>query len=375
MSAKKKGDEQGETGDQAASAIAGLRTKAAETEGTPKVPAEKLEKYVCPNCYTTNTQVGPCFNCGTQITAPEPETTDGQKTTAAAETVKKLQEKSGLSKNQLLIGGGVVAALLIVGMSTMFSAPAPPRVIPTDSGSKHKSSEKAVRIAVESAGFKGTPIPGYWYEDTDEMTKPTPSFGLYSDQSNQKVNFLIFDDMGPVQDLKSFVGLPPFSDVLRADDIRDVKVDENYQVLGDGKLHWFVGKYFKAKPKPGEDINELVLVGAYPSPIKGKTVLVVGQAMDQSKNYDYKSTLWLCDQMAADYTARGNVNRVKSGELVTSETGTSTTTTDTKTTERPVATDKQLDEFIKKVEQTIISKYKTPDDVGEEMKKKHPAQL
>lgn len=360
---KKDGEKEGEP-----AAMSALRSRDGGEEQKP-TSADKLEKFVCPNCYTTNTQIGPCFNCGTEITLPEPTAEEQAKAAAAAAKPKMT------SQQMMIIGVG--AALVIVAASMMMGGqpPPPPTVVPTDSSAEHKSSEKSVKLAVEAAGFKATAVPGYWYEDTSDITKPTPSFGLYSELANQKINFLIFDDMSPVQNLKNFCGLPPFAGVLRSDSLADSKVDENYQVLGDGYLHWFVGRYASTASNSNLD---MVLIGAFPSPIKGKSVLVVGQSLKANNQpYDYKSSLSLIDTMAADYTARGNKAKLtESGKVVDGSTSTSTATGDqAPAKEKPIATPEQLDEFTKHVEESIMAQYKTPDDVQDELKKKHPPKL
>ena len=176
---------------------------------------------------------------------------------------------------------------------------------------EHESSEKAVKIAAQYAGFKATAIPGYWYEETSDVTKPNLSFGMNSEQGNQKVLFVVFDTTAPVDKLDSFVGLPPYTDVIRLtpSDMKDAKLDENNQLLGTGNLHWFVARYARQEPPQGEDSNAVILTGAFPSKKPGKSILVIGRGLTPGKAYDYKSTLWLCDQMSSDFTASGNAER------------------------------------------------------------------
>ena len=54
----------------------------------------------------------------------------------------------------------------------------------------HDSSDKATVLASKSAGFKVTPMPDWWYEDTSDLTKPAPSFGAYSERTNEKLLFV-----------------------------------------------------------------------------------------------------------------------------------------------------------------------------------------
>lgn len=373
-------DDQSATGEQQG-VMAGLRSKMDITDEAAAAAAEKLEKYVCPSCYSTNTKVGPCFNCGTMIEPPPPDPeADGLKKTALADQIKKLQAKYKLSNAQLVMIGAVVIGLplcaLVALTSNSGSAPPPPVVV--DSGPTHKSSEKGMQTAVDMAGFKATAIPGYWYEDTSEQTKPAPSFALLSEQSNQKVEFIVFDDMSPVSNLSNFVGLPPFSDVFRADSLEKTKIDENFQVLGDGNLHWFVGHYQRPKDKdhPNDQVTEKLLVGAFPSPVKGKSILVEGRALTPGSEYDYKTTLWLCDQMAADYTARGNAARTgEDSKKLLVGTDTKTDTSDDAQKEKSLASDEDIDTYCKKLEEILQPKLKLPDDVQEALHKKKPVKI
>jgi hypothetical protein len=381
VTAKKGAGEQSATGPQ--STMAGLRNKALnDIDEKAPAPPDNLEKFVCPNCYTTNTQTGPCFNCGTQINAAEEG--DEVKTPAAAAAANaaldKISKQTGVSKNQVILFAGGLVAILIICLSMFGGGGNSGPVTPTKSATEeHANSSKAMDLATKYAGFKSTTPPGYWFEDTSDITKPAVSFGIYSQQANQKLMFLIMDDMSPVQDLSSFVGLPPYVPVLRCERATDVKVDEGNQIIGDGYLHWFYGRYQKEKlAKKDEDPNMLVLVGGYPSPEKGKSILLVGRAMNEDIPYDRQAALFLVDQMASDYTANANRIKVAQGKPVVANTGTTTdatTTTGQKAEDKPLATDKELDAFAKSAQEQIQDKLKIPDDVQEELKRKHPMPL
>jgi len=357
--------------------VAGLRTKMdGGEEGA--TPPEKLEKYVCTNCYSTNTQIGPCFNCGTLIEPPVVEAVPEDAKGKAVQKVAQLQKKYGLTKQQLMLAAAVVIGFPLIGL-TWCQSPAPPPPVPgdptIDTPTVHKPSEKAVEIATKFAGFKGTAPPGYWYEDTTELTKPQPSFGLFSDQSNQKVVFIVNDDMAPVNDLANFVGKPPFTDVYAAANTKDVKADEGNQILGDGNLHWFVGHYSKPNPNGGDiPALENILTGGYQSPVKGKSIIVVGRVLKATANqYDYKTTLWLCDQMAEDYTATGN--RTKTGETkMVAPDGSGEAKPEAKA-EKPIASDEDIDTFVTSLEPLLQEKLRIPDDLQELLKKHHPPKI
>ncbi len=370
MSTKKPklSSDEGGTSDQTG-AISGLRVKM-ESDEVP-VAQEKLEKFVCPNCYSTNTKIGPCFNCGTVIEPPPPEEVPEGAKNKALQEIAKLQKKYNVTNMQLALVAAVVIGFPLIGMMFCGGGGTPPPAVVDPNApppeTVHNSSEKAVQIATKYAGFKGTAIPGYWYEDTSDITKPAQSFGLYSDQSNQKVWFIVFDDLSPVQSLQNFVGRPPFSGVNQVEGgISKAKIDENFQLLGDGNLHWFLGQYVDAN---GKSVN--ILTGAYPSPEKGKTILVEATSLTPDKAYDYKTTLWLCDQMASDYTAHGNSQRSTTDKkLITTEKPEVEAPV-----EKPIATDKEVDDFISSLEKAVQSKLKIPEDIDELLKKKKPPKI
>jgi len=289
--------------------------------------------------------------------------------------MKQLEGKTKLNQKQLILaGGGIAIVLLAIVLSMMGAPPPPPAVAPqpqtNEASADHPNSKEAMELAVKYAGFKATAIPGYWYENTSESTKPTHSFGMNSTQSNQKIVFLVMDTTAPVDDLSNFVGLPPYADVYRVEKISDAKVDESYQILGDGYFHAFVGRYQKQTVDPGDegkDRTVTLLVGSFPSPEKGKSILVIGRALDKDKQYDYKSTIWLCDQMATDYTARGNDKRQGTKKMVTDGASKENKSVEA---ERPLASDKEIDDFTKHIEQDIQAKLKLPDDVNDLLAKK-----
>lgn len=372
MSTRKLRASEGEDGEDG---IAGLRTKALEESVV--VPQEKLEKYTCPNCFSTNTKVGPCFNCGTVIDPPPPEPEpEGKLKHIPIQKLKKLKDKYGVTDQQLMIAAGIILGFPLLGMMFCSSpsqtvAPVPATDTTTQGPSSHANAEKAVQVAVEQAGFKATTPPGYWYEDTAEITKPSASFGLYSERANQKIIFTIVDDMSPYNNLENFTGKPAYTDVLTTD---TKLVEEGNQILGHGQFKWSVSRYLN--PKGGD---KLVLTGAFPAPSKGKSVLVVGTNLKDATVYDYKSTLFAVDQMATDLTAKGNEARMNEAGKMGGQKGTGATTgtdtSDTTPAEKPIATDEEVTAYLKKMEELIQSKLVLPDEAQEEMKKNKPKKL
>ncbi|MBI2811536.1 MAG: DUF4388 domain-containing protein [Candidatus Melainabacteria bacterium] len=375
MSTKRSKLDDSATGEQG-SAISGLRGKLDIEEAAAAAASaqdkEKLEKFVCPNCYSTNTKVGPCFNCGTVIEPPPPEPeAEGTKAKAVSE-ISKLQKKYNVTNQQLALVAAVVIGVPVFGFAFCGGGGTPPPAVTdttTTTERVHKSSDKAVALATKYGGLQGTAVGGYWYEDTSDLTKPAQSFGLNSELSNQKVLFVIMDDMAPVQNLENFVGLPPFVDGIQRTKAEAAKVDEGNVLFGSDNLQWFVGKYERPPKEPQE-----VLTAAYASPEKGKSVLVVGQAFDSTKGYDPKITLGLLDSMAGEFTANGNSKRNGDKKPIVKKADPGSTD-ETPVEEKPLATEKEVDEFVEGLATVIQPKLKTPDDIEELLKKKKPPKI
>src|SRR6185369_14395530 len=112
-------------------------------------------------------------------------------------------------------------------------------------------------------------------------------------------------------------------------------------------------------------------IGAYPAPPAGKSILVIGRALDESKPYDYKSTLWMLDQMAADYTAQGNSERIKESGQEPPKEGpgaTTGTTTEEAGEEKPVATEEELHTFADTLKDQVQTRLVLPEEVQDDLK-------
>ena len=247
MSTKKLRLEEGQT----TAAMSKLRSSDEEEQETTGTTVATLDKFVCSGCGMTNTKVGPCFNCGTIVEAPPPEPEPETKLEKLAAhpmaksvmtQVEDLAARYNLTKKQVAIIGGCLVMLPIL-MMTMCQPPPPQGVQgtvvaggPPPNDANPKSSEKAVQMAVEYAGFSGTAIPGYWFTDTAEMTKPAKSFGMESDQGNNKVLFVIMDDMSAVESLQNFLHKPPYQDDDYMPNEKGTEYDEHQSLLGSEKL-------------------------------------------------------------------------------------------------------------------------------------------
>mgnify|MGYP000355235226 CR=1 FL=1 len=286
--------------------LGGLRTKLDADVVAASQPEGGSERIACPVCFTQNFAYGPCTNCGNIIDAPPPEPDTSSVKGKASAAVKVMQKKTGLTKKQLIIAASVLVPLFLI---TLLNLPKPPAVVtkdPTQPGTTtgtsvpgHPNSEKATELAVKSAGFKVNPINDHWYEDTSEITKPNPSFGIYSNLANQKIILTEFGDTSPVNNLAAFVGKPPYTDVKSAEG-REPIVQQGKQVLGEGTLNWII---MHGPNKDGDD--KKVLLASFLSIIPGKSFLVVGQPLSlesSMKSYDPKVAIAVIDQLASDRT-------------------------------------------------------------------------
>ena len=356
--------------------------------GSGTATSEGLQKLICPSCYSTNSAAGPCFNCGTVIEAPvqEAEPTGKFAQSKVGKEVYKLQKKYNLSNKQMAMAGCAVVALPLILMMGMCQpqAAAPPPVV---QAVEHKASEETIKTATEGAGFSSVAIPGYYYVDTAKDTVPVKSFGMNSEQGNAKVLFLIMDDMSPVNNMDRFFKKPIYQDdVVPVEDMPgdDVAKNRTSTLLGLEKLQSFVWTYaLKADGRKGVRI----VTAAFPSPIPGKSVLVIGRALDMDKNYDPRTTEFLIDQMEVALLQKAsevqktlpksnnsqpdikdNSGTVQMTGTTGSGTGAGTATTtedDSKYT-----SDEDIDKYCETVADNVEKKLKLPDDAQDLADKK-----
>jgi hypothetical protein len=364
-----------------------LKQSQEEKAAAAGTAAEGVQKLICPSCYSTNSAAGPCFNCGTVIEPPAPEVEPDSKLakTKVGKEVLKLQRKYNLSNKQMAMAGCAVVALPLILMMGMCQpqAAAPP---PINQAPEHKVSDETIKTAVEGAGFSGTAIPGYYFVDTAKDTAPVKSFGMNSDQGNNKVLFLVMDDMSAVNNLETFVRKPIYQDdVLPVDDMPGEKVEKarGRTLLGSEKLQSFVWSYsLKADSQKGVKI----VTCAFPSPITGKSVLVIGRALDPAKNYDPRTCEFLIDQMevalknrAADIQDKipnsnvgGNIEN-NSGTVkmpATTGSGTAASTATTTDEDSKYTSDEDIDKYCDTITEEVEKKFKLPDDAQDLADKK-----
>ena len=362
MSARKlRGTADGGDSDFTENRMAGLRTRA-EIEAEAGT-AEKIEKYICPNCYSTNTKLGPCFNCGTIIHPPEPEVAPtGVAKYIPMKKIKQLQEKYNVTNQQLIIGGSCAIGFPLFAL--MFCSPqSPPPVAKAPVAVVHTSSADAIQVAADT-GFKATPPPDYWYENTLELTKPSKSFGIYSEAKNQKMLFVIFDDMSAVQRFDDFLSKPLYVVQTATRVGTGNQIDRGSMVLGSDALKYYAGHY-----EMPDGTQASLLVAGFPSKEKGKSVLAIGQAYKDGVAYDYKGGTWLIDQMTSDWTKDESGNRLEA--LAGKDQGPdSKDEEDTK-----AASSDDVKTFYAAVQKSIQDKFELPDGFEEELKAKKSKKL
>ncbi|HEY9754915.1 MAG TPA: hypothetical protein V6C97_07140 [Oculatellaceae cyanobacterium] len=367
----------------AASYMALKASQEDKPEGAAATP-DGLQKLICPSCYSTNSAAGPCFNCGTIIEPPAPEVEPQGKLAQSkvGKQILQVQKKYNLSNKQMAMAGCAVVALpliMMMGMCQPQSAAPPP---PTPEAEVHRCSDETIKTAVEGAGFAGTAIPGYYFVDTAKDTVPVKSFGMQSDQSNNKALFLVMDDMSAVNNIEQFVKKP-----LNQDDVVPVeetdKADRHSTLLGTEKLQTVVQGYgLKNDDKHGVKI----VTSAFPSPLPGKSVLVISRAKDNTKNYDPRGTEFLIDQMEVEFKNRaskvsqeipksnvggeikdnaGTIKMTTTGSGTGSSTGTTTSESESKFT-----SDEDIDKYCDVVSEAVEKKMKLPDDAQDLADKK-----
>jgi hypothetical protein len=232
-------------------------------------------------------------------------------------------------------------------------------------------------LASKSAGFKITPIPDWWYEDTSELTKPAPSFGVFSERTNEKLVFVKFDDMSPVANLTAFAGKPPYmidGSVLTEKETEGI-LDHGEQVLGDATVKWILVRCTNK-----DTVEVRVFLASFPAMEKGQSFLVVGQKYDpaSTSGFDHQVALATIDQLAADRTAKGNVKKLASVDGTETSDDSATTGTGAAATSdadddedgaRKAATAKDIEVFFDTVKEKVKSNLELPDWAQDELKK------
>ncbi len=206
-----------------------------------------------------------------------------------------------ITKIQLL---GASGALFIVGLLIGFSMAPRPAAITTQTPANNTSSSpvaskspltgqkapdgaKVLKSVLKQANLKNTSIPPFVFTDTSAETTPKPSFGLESEQGNQKIILALWPD----QDLHNIVEKnstqPPFIP------LKPFKG----KVIGKGdmpshNIHWKATRYLNK-----EDKETVALVAAFPTVKGDQSILLVAMPYKGEGELDFTYTLNMIERM------------------------------------------------------------------------------
>lgn len=339
----------------------GLTSLKSKLDSEPAAAGEEADRIICPVCFSSNHSYGPCSNCGNNIEAPPEEPEAKTVKDKAGKAVKKIQKKTGLTNKQAIIAAVVLLPLTLITLVSMFKPAAPP---PPDDSVKlpgqfktHENSEAAKKLAVEVAGFRVQPLDDYWYEDTSELTKPNQSFGVFSERTNQKILFVIQNDMSAFQNLKAFEKKPPYVDDFFFNE--GINSETGKQVLGEDTLNWMILNGADGKGKA-----QKVLLASFPALKENQSILVTGQPLSKEGNasFDPTITIAVIDHMSAERTERANQNKRPGAN-------TEDTEEEVEDEAKDVATDEDVKKFLEAAKTVISKNFSLPDWAAEEMKK------
>lgn len=339
----------------------GLTSLKSKLDTEPAAAGEEADRIICPVCFSSNHSYGACSNCGNHIEAPPEEPEAKTVKDKAGKAVKKIQKKTGLTNKQAIIAAAVLLPLTLITLVSMFK-PAPPPA-PDDSVKlpgqfkTHENSEAAKKLAVEVAGFRVQPLDDYWYEDTSELTKPNQSFGVYSERTNQKILFVIQNDMSAFQNLKAFEKKPPYVEDFFFNE--GINSETGKQVLGEDTLNWMILNGADGKGK-----GMKILLASFPALKENQSILVTGQPLSKEGNasYDPTITMAVIDHMSAERTERANQNKRPGATQEDTEEEVEDETKD-------LASDEDVKKFLEEAKTVITKNFSLPDWAAEEMKK------
>ncbi len=336
--------------------------------------AGRIGRFICPACRALNLESGFCAQCGADLeTGQMPAPASGER------SLRNLQKPFVLSRRQMMMGGAgllVLAALAMMMMSgpkpaprpaptaTPAALPAPPGAAgqPGGAGKAAGDVQRASEVAVTYAGFKDKPPDGYVFEDTTGKTSGTPSFALSSEHQNIRVLFVIFDSVQPVAHLELVTKKVPYTDYQKVDDLKPMESGESH--LGSIPFNWIVARY----PKIKGNTTEMALVGAFRSPVPGKSIVLVGQPLHEDI-LDYKTALWLVETMAAPLTAANPLPSEQAAGTTAGaqpEAGAATATGAAGESAPPntEATPAEKAAYVKLVESSLKSRYSPPREAA-----------
>lgn len=266
-----------------------------------------------------------------ELTSPQPPSTN------EPEILQKF------SKIQILAaGGGMFLIGLLMSLGSMM-APKPtvvanqaststPTKIAVPTGQKVPTGAEAIKACLKLAYFKDTTIPPFVFADTLKQTEPKLSFGMDSEQSNQKILCVVWPNSVIADAVNSNSRQPPFTP-LKPSDFGKL-IDEG---TASHNFFWRATRYWNAEKK-----DTVALVGAFPSADKDKSILVVAMPFKGEGDLDYKNTINTIERMFDDSLIAANTSSPEASETY--------------------ASDKELQDYRQKVGELVKTAYKAPLD-------------
>jgi outer membrane biosynthesis protein TonB len=281
-----------------------------------------------------------------ELTAPQ--NLEGETQAAAPSNEPEILQK--FSKIQILgAGGGMFLIGLLMSMGAMMSPK--PSAVPTpaavntstststasSSGQPTVSGADSMKQAVSIASFKQTALPPFVYTDTSKDTMPKPSFGLESEQANQKILFVVWPNPDVRAAVDSNTKTPPFIPLVPFE--YGGRIDEGTSEMHN--MYWKAWRYLNKGDKEGKNQKATAaLIGCFTTNQPDKSILVVAYPYKGEGELDYKNTINTIERMFT--------------ETNSSESGTSS----------PAATQASAEEvqaYRQKVGESIKAAYKAPD--------------
>lgn len=204
------------------------------------------------------------------------------------------------TKIQMGAAGGAIGLLFGMILACVTMAPKSPVAVPppqnntatsstgtstgsADTGTADKGppTSQAFKATLKLANVKETPPPLYRYTDTSKETSPRPSFGLESEQQNQKIYFVVWPNPSTANAVESNMKQPPYV---------PVKAEEHVPPLKEGNsplrnFTWKATRYMNNSDKP-----TVVFLGAFSSSQGDKSILVVAVPFKGEGELDFNNT-------------------------------------------------------------------------------------
>jgi hypothetical protein len=337
--------------------------------------SDTIKPYVCSNFHDFDPKTGKCKNC------------DAVSKLAIAAAMKEdfftsIEKSYGIKKDWILGAASIMFLFLTFfvirymphrDLNGEQEGQAGNPGMQAESDNENSSSDpsglseiepddkKAIELAQEYAGFKDTAPSGYWYKDTTNRTGSVRSFGLYSQAHNQKLLFIVMDDLSPCKNLLNFVSAPPYVKGVEKTDPGIAKIEDD---LRSTTMPWFVGDYFV------KDQKQHILIAAFrsPAPHEDKCILVIGRAYQPEKFYNHQTSLTVIAEQSQEFPKLAKGEPLSQNKNLSASTGQTSEESSTPHVD-------SIEEFDAKVASAIQAQFTLPTEGKEELKKEKSKKL